>query len=53
LLIRWGMDASSDRLRASARCSRCGRKGAVIQRPSWSVRDGDWQRFPVQRPSKQ
>jgi hypothetical protein len=49
LLIRWGTDASSDRLRASACCSRCGRKGAVIQRPSWCVRSGDWQAFPVRR----
>jgi hypothetical protein len=37
--------ASSDRLHACARC--CGRKGAVIQRPSWSVREGEWQ--PSQR----
>jgi len=46
LMIRWGMDASSDRLRQCARCSKCGRKGAVIQRPSWSVREGEWQLFP-------
>jgi hypothetical protein len=49
LLIRWGMDASSDRLRASAWCSSCGRMGAVIQRPSWSVREGEWQPFPAKR----
>jgi len=49
LLIRWDMDASSDRLRGSPCCSRCEGKGAVIQRPSWLVRDGDWQPFPAQR----
>jgi len=47
LMIRWGMDASSDGLRQCARCSKCGRKGAVIQGPSWSVRHGDWQSFPL------
>jgi hypothetical protein len=29
LIIRWGPDASSDRLRQLARCSRCGRKAAI------------------------
>lgn len=35
-VIRWGPDASSDRLRQSARCGRCGTKGAVLQHPSWT-----------------
>ena len=35
-VIRWGADASSDRLRHSARCARCGTKGAVLQHPSWT-----------------
>jgi len=35
LMIRWGADASSDMLRRSARCTRCGRKGATIQLPGW------------------
>ena len=30
LIIRWGLDASSDVLRLCARCSRCGRKGATL-----------------------
>jgi hypothetical protein len=29
-VIRWGRDASSDLLRRSARCTRCGGKGAMI-----------------------
>jgi hypothetical protein len=40
VMIHWGLDASSDKLRLVARYSHCGRKGAVIQRPSWSVRHG-------------
>jgi hypothetical protein len=35
LIIRWGPDASMDVLRRSARCSRCGRKGAAIMHPGW------------------
>src|SRR5262249_29385986 len=35
LMIRWGAEASSDMLRRSARCTRCGRKGATIQLPGW------------------
>jgi hypothetical protein len=31
IIIRWGPDASSDRLRASVRCSVCGCKGADLQ----------------------
>jgi len=34
-VIRWGADASSDRLRQRARCSACGRKGATIQHPGY------------------
>jgi hypothetical protein len=34
-VIRWGKDASSDMLRQSARCSRCGGKGARITMASW------------------
>jgi hypothetical protein len=30
LIIRWGGDASSDLLRRSARCTRCGNKGADL-----------------------
>jgi hypothetical protein len=39
LIIRWGPDASSDRLRQSARCTRCGGRGrcAVVRK---TVREG-------------
>ena len=35
LIIRWGEEASSDVLRRSARCARCGRNGASLTAPSW------------------
>jgi hypothetical protein len=34
LIIRWGGAVSSDLLRQSARCRRCGSKGADLQHPS-------------------
>jgi hypothetical protein len=46
LVIRWGRDASSDRLRASARCTRCGGRGATLQHPSWGGREFGWMPFP-------
>ena len=39
LIIRWGGDASSDLLRRSARCSRCGNRGADLQHPSATSSD--------------
>ena len=35
-VIPVGPDTSSDKLRQCARCTACGRRGATIQRPSWS-----------------
>jgi hypothetical protein len=35
-VIRWGAEASSDRLRKRAKCSVCGTKGAALMLPSWS-----------------
>lgn len=35
LMIRWGADASSDKLRHSARCTVCGHKAATLQHPGW------------------
>jgi hypothetical protein len=35
LIIRWGPDASSDMLRACARCTVCGHRGATLQSPGW------------------
>jgi hypothetical protein len=50
LIIRWGPDASSDMLRRSARCTKCGRKGAALQHPSWARMDIGFEPFPVLRP---
>jgi hypothetical protein len=36
LVIRWGENTSSDKLRRSARCTVCGTKGATLQHPSWT-----------------
>jgi hypothetical protein len=35
-VIRWGPEASSDKLRQAARCTACGHKGARLQAPSWA-----------------
>ncbi len=35
LMIRWGADTSSNKLRRCARCTVCGHKGATPQHPSW------------------
>lgn len=32
-IIRWGPDTPSDVLRRSLKCTKCGAKGATIQRP--------------------
>jgi hypothetical protein len=48
-IIRWGPDASSDMLRRSARCTNCGRKGAVLQHPSWAGMDVGWEPIPLSR----
>jgi hypothetical protein len=36
LMIRWGAETSSDRLRQCARCTKCGHKGATLQHPGWA-----------------
>jgi hypothetical protein len=48
-VIRWGPGASSDLLRRSARCTKCGRKGAVLQHPSWAGMHIGFEPFPVSR----
>jgi hypothetical protein len=45
-IIRWGPDASSDMLRRSARCYKRGRKGAVLQHPSWAGMHIGFEPFP-------
>jgi hypothetical protein len=47
LIIRWGPDASSDMLRRSARCSKCGAKGATLMLPSWVSTTVGLAPFPV------
>lgn len=47
LMIRWGADASSDRLRHSARCTKCGHKGATLQHPSFAGKDMGFEPFPI------
>jgi hypothetical protein len=48
-MIRWGVDASSEVLRRSARCSLCKTKGASTQVPSWGGRRVGPQPFAVDR----
>ena len=48
-IIRWGPDASSDMLRAWARCRRCGTKGATLQLPGWGGRSIGVAPFPFDR----
>jgi hypothetical protein len=50
LIIRWGPDATSELLRRSARCTKCGREGAVLQHPSWAGMYVGFEPFPVNRP---
>ena len=46
LMIRWGSDASSDKLRRCARCAVCGHKGATLQHPGWVDTVVGFQPFP-------
>ena len=47
LIIRWGAHTSSDRLRNSARCTRCGGRGATLMHPSYMDRVVGFQPFPI------
>jgi len=49
VIIRWGGEASTDRLRARARCTACGGKGASLRHPSWTDSAGGWAMFPASR----
>jgi hypothetical protein len=46
-VIRWGPNTSSDKLRRSARCSRCHGQGATIRHASWGDMATGWQPFPA------
>jgi hypothetical protein len=47
LIIRWGPDTSSDRLRQCARCTACGSKGATLQHPGWAGAQVGFLPFPT------
>jgi hypothetical protein len=53
LMIRWGAETSSDRLRQRARCTKCRHKGATLQRPGWAGTHIGFQPFPVPVDSSQ
>src|SRR6516165_11167000 len=46
-VILWGPKASSDKLRAAARCTGCGNKGATVQHPGWAGNHIGFQPFPT------
>lgn len=43
LIVRWGPDASLDRLRRAARCMTCGHKGATLSFSNSARPDAPWQ----------
>jgi hypothetical protein len=45
-VILWG--PSSDKLRAGARCTSCGGKGATLQRPGWTGNHIGFYPFPTE-----
>ena len=45
-MIRWGIDASSDRLRRSVSCGKCGHKGAQTYLPSFVDAAVGFEPFP-------
>jgi hypothetical protein len=45
-IIRWGAKASSDLIRQSLRCERCGSKGCTLRHPSFMGSDVGFQSFP-------
>jgi hypothetical protein len=47
LVIRWGADTSSDKLRRCARCTACGAKGAALQQPGWMGEQIGFAPWPV------
>jgi len=48
LIIRWGAEVSSDTLRRSTRCTRCGHKGAILTYPSWVGLTVGFAPFPIE-----
>jgi hypothetical protein len=52
LIIRWGPNESSSRLRRNARCTRCSGKGATLMHPSYVDRIVGFQPFPLFNPTE-
>lgn len=46
-IIRWGQDAPGDLIGKSARCQKCGHRGATMHHPSWEGAIRGHQSFPV------
>jgi hypothetical protein len=46
LMIRWGAEASRDKLRRCARCTACEHKGATLQHPGSAGSHIGFQSFP-------
>jgi len=46
-VIRRGPNASSDKLRAGARCTSCGGKGGTLQHPGWAGNNAGFAPFPI------
>jgi hypothetical protein len=46
-VIRWGVNAPSEGLRQSMRCTKCGHKGAATYHPPWIDMTLGWQAFPA------
>lgn len=46
LMLAFGVDASSDRVRSQARCRVCGQQGVDTYHPSWVDSETGFQLFP-------
>jgi len=46
-VIRWGGHVSSDALRRSLKCTRCGHRGASLSTPSWRDIQVGFEPFPA------
>lgn len=47
-VIRYGLDTSSDHLRRKARCTKCGKRGALLTTPSWIGTEKGFAAFPTE-----
>jgi hypothetical protein len=49
LMIRWGGETSSERLRQCARCTECGHRDASLQHAGWGAADLGSLPFPMEK----